>query len=159
MWNVLHNICRPIPILVAKVWRWNLGYAKNLQAKYFTGKNIPIYGIPLYLVVHGIIILMFLIHRARPYHRMKLMLVGYAARGKTTLLQKISEKGQRGVQENWALQRYYCILYNFSLDKYFSKPAKLPLHCRNIWENKFHPCHNSHHTLYVILIRDKNWTG
>ena len=37
---------------------------------------------------------------------MKLMLVGYAARGKTTLLQKISEKGQRGVQENWALQRY-----------------------------------------------------
>ena len=83
-------------------------------------------------IFFGIIVLMFLIHRARPYHRMKLMLVGYAARGKTTLLQKISEKGQRGVQENWALQRYYCILYNFLLDKYFSKLAKLPLHCRNI---------------------------
>ena len=35
------------------------------------------------------------------------MLVGYAARGKTTLLQKITEKGKRGVQENWGLQRYY----------------------------------------------------
>ena len=47
---------------------------------------------------------------------MKLMLVGYAARGKTTLLQKISEKGQRGVQENWALQRFTFLLstaYNF----------------------------------------------
>ena len=43
--------------------------------------------------------------RARPYHRMKLMLVGKAARGKTTLLQRISEKGQRGIQENWALSR------------------------------------------------------
>ena len=32
-------------ILVAKVWRQKLDYAKNLQAKYFTGENIPIYGI------------------------------------------------------------------------------------------------------------------
>ena len=37
---------------------------------------------------------------------MKLMLVGYAARGKTTLLQKITEKGKRGVQENWSLRKY-----------------------------------------------------
>ena len=36
---------------------------------------------------------------------MKLMLVGKAARGKTTLLEKISDKGQRGLQENWALTR------------------------------------------------------
>ena len=35
-----------MPILVAKVWRRNLDYAKNLQAKCFTGENIPIYGIP-----------------------------------------------------------------------------------------------------------------
>ena len=33
--------------------------------------------------------------RARPYHRMKLMLVGKAGRGKTTLLKRISEKGQQ----------------------------------------------------------------
>ena len=43
--------------------------------------------------------------RARPYHRMKLMLVGKAARGKTTLLSRISEKGQRGLQDNWVLIR------------------------------------------------------
>ena len=44
MRNILCNIRRPIPILVAKIWRRNLDYAKNLQAKYFTGENIPIYG-------------------------------------------------------------------------------------------------------------------
>ena len=43
--------------------------------------------------------------RARPYHRMKLMLVGKAARGKTTLLMRISERGQRGIQENWGIKR------------------------------------------------------
>ena len=43
--NILCNVCRPIPVLVAEVWRRNLDYAKNLQAKYFTGENIPIYGI------------------------------------------------------------------------------------------------------------------
>ena len=32
------NVHRPEPILVAKVWRRNLDYAKNLQAKYFTDK-------------------------------------------------------------------------------------------------------------------------
>ena len=37
------NVCRPIPILVAKVWWWNLDYIKNLQAKYFTSESIPIY--------------------------------------------------------------------------------------------------------------------
>ena len=42
--NILCNVCRPVPILVAKVWRRKLGYAKNLQAKYFTRKNILIYG-------------------------------------------------------------------------------------------------------------------
>ena len=45
------------------------------------------------------------LHRARPYHRMKLMLVGKAARGKTTLLMRISERGQRGVQETWGTKR------------------------------------------------------
>ena len=29
--------------LVAKVWWQNLDYVKNLQAKYFTSENIPIY--------------------------------------------------------------------------------------------------------------------
>ena len=33
------------------------------------------------------------------------MLVGKAGRGKTTLLRKISEKGQRGIQENLFLSR------------------------------------------------------
>ena len=42
--NILHNVCQPIPILVAKVWQQTLDYAKNLQVKYFTGENIPIYG-------------------------------------------------------------------------------------------------------------------
>ena len=28
-----------------RVWRRNLDYVKNLQAKYFTGENTPIYGI------------------------------------------------------------------------------------------------------------------
>ena len=28
-----------IPILVAKIWRRNLDYAKNLQVKYFTGEK------------------------------------------------------------------------------------------------------------------------
>ena len=40
---------------VAKVWRQNLDYAKNLQAKYFTSENIPIYGI--YCIIgnfHGV---------------------------------------------------------------------------------------------------------
>ena len=36
---------------------------------------------------------------------MKLMLVGKAGRGKTTLLKRISEKGQRGLQENWGSTR------------------------------------------------------
>ena len=36
--NILCNICWPIPILVAKVWQWNLDYAKNLQAKYLLAK-------------------------------------------------------------------------------------------------------------------------
>ena len=43
MLNILHNIRRPIPILVAKVWQRNLDYAKILQAKYFSGENTPIY--------------------------------------------------------------------------------------------------------------------
>ena len=42
--NILSTVCRPTPILVAKVWRRKLDYVKNLQAKYFTGKNILIYG-------------------------------------------------------------------------------------------------------------------
>ena len=42
--NILCNVRRPIAILVAKVWWWKLYYAKNLQAKYFIGENIPIYG-------------------------------------------------------------------------------------------------------------------
>ena len=41
----LCNVHRPIPILVAKVWQRNLDYAKNLQAKNFTGENISIYGV------------------------------------------------------------------------------------------------------------------
>ena len=40
--NILCNVRQPIPILVTKVWQQNLDYAKNLQAKYFTGENIPI---------------------------------------------------------------------------------------------------------------------
>ena len=40
---ILCNVRRPILILVAKVWR-HLNYVKYLQAKYFTGENIPIYG-------------------------------------------------------------------------------------------------------------------
>ena len=43
MRNILCNVRQPIPILVTKVLRRNLDYAKNLQVKYFTGKNIPIY--------------------------------------------------------------------------------------------------------------------
>ena len=38
-WNILCNVHWPILILVTKIWRRNLDYAK-----YFTGKNIPIYG-------------------------------------------------------------------------------------------------------------------
>ena len=49
MRNILCNILyQPIPILVAEVWRRNLEYVKILQAKYFTGKNIPIYGNLMY---------------------------------------------------------------------------------------------------------------
>ena len=48
----LCNICLPIPILVAKVWQRNLGYAKYLQTKYFTSENIPIYGITELYYVH-----------------------------------------------------------------------------------------------------------
>ena len=44
MRNILCNVRRPTPILVAKIWQRKLDYAKNLQAKYFTGENIPIYG-------------------------------------------------------------------------------------------------------------------
>ena len=39
------------PISMTKVWRQNLNYAKNLQAKYFTGENIPLYGSLLWLDV------------------------------------------------------------------------------------------------------------
>ena len=54
MQNILCNVHRPIPILVAKVWRRKLDYAKNLQAKYFTSENILIYGTPLkHSVVHA----------------------------------------------------------------------------------------------------------
>ena len=41
----VQRVCRPIPILVAKVWRRYLDYTKYLQVKYFTSENIPIYGI------------------------------------------------------------------------------------------------------------------
>ena len=41
--NTSCNVRQPIPILFVKVWRKNWDYAKNLQAKYFTGENIPIY--------------------------------------------------------------------------------------------------------------------
>ena len=34
-----------------KVWWRNLDYEKNLQAKYFTGENIPIYGIILLITL------------------------------------------------------------------------------------------------------------
>ena len=55
--NILCNVCQPIPILVAKVWRQNLDYVKNLQVKYFTGENILIYGIyiklTLVLILNG----------------------------------------------------------------------------------------------------------
>lgn len=86
------------------------------QYCYFTGLALcydlyqnchPLY--PIFVGVHDFHFSL----RARPYHRMKLMLVGYAARGKTTLLQKISEKGQRGVQENWALQRFAYNMHYF----------------------------------------------
>ena len=53
MRNILCNVHRPIPILVAKVWQRKLDYAKNLQAKYFTGENIQIYGIYRYNVCCG----------------------------------------------------------------------------------------------------------
>ena len=35
-----------------KVWWQNLDYAKDLQAKYFNSKNIPIYGITLDIFAH-----------------------------------------------------------------------------------------------------------
>ena len=43
--NILCNVHWPIPILVTKVWRRKLDYAKNLQAKYFIAENILIYSI------------------------------------------------------------------------------------------------------------------
>ena len=69
--------------------------------------NIIIVNLYLYILLHIIIVidLLLRIFRARPYHRMKLMLVGKAGRGKTTLLRKISEKGQSGIQENLFLTR------------------------------------------------------
>ena len=39
--------------MVAEVWQQNLDYTKNLQAKYFTGKNIPIYGITPHACARG----------------------------------------------------------------------------------------------------------
>ena len=36
--------------MVAQVWRQNLDYTKNLQAKYFTGENIPIYDTYLFIL-------------------------------------------------------------------------------------------------------------
>ena len=44
---------------------------------------------------------MYHIFRSQPYHRMKLMLVGRSARGKTTLLNKITEKGLTNVMPRW----------------------------------------------------------
>ena len=54
MWNILCNICRPIPILVDKVWRRNLDYVKNFQARYFTAKNILIYGMCTCIYMHSV---------------------------------------------------------------------------------------------------------
>ena len=54
MWDILCIACRPIPILVAKVWRINLDYVKNFQAKYFTGENIPIYGMCTCMYMHSV---------------------------------------------------------------------------------------------------------
>ena len=45
MRSILCNVCQPISILVARVWRRKLDYTKILQVRYFTGENIPIYGI------------------------------------------------------------------------------------------------------------------
>ena len=49
--NILGNVRRPIPILVAKVWWWNLDYMKYFQVKYFTCENIPIYSIWTIIVI------------------------------------------------------------------------------------------------------------
>ena len=51
MQNIWRNVQQPTPSLVAKVLQRNLDYVKNLQAKYFTGENIPIYGIYMYVYV------------------------------------------------------------------------------------------------------------
>ena len=53
MRTILRNVRQPIPILVTEVWRQNLDYAKNLQAKYFIGKNIPIYSTSSFLSLNS----------------------------------------------------------------------------------------------------------
>ena len=44
----------------------------------------------------------FIIIRSQPYHRMNLILVGQPARGKTTLLNKITEKGWTSTTPRWS---------------------------------------------------------
>ena len=44
-WKILCSVRQPIPILVAIVWQRKSNYTKILQAIYFTGKSISIYGI------------------------------------------------------------------------------------------------------------------
>ena len=73
MRNILCNVRRPIPILIAKVWRRNLDYTKNLQAKYFTHENILIYGTRqtyMYqpVIVGTIIMYMYIIALLHVYH-------------------------------------------------------------------------------------------
>ena len=62
---ILCNAHRPIPVLVAKVWQRKLDHAKNLQAKYFTGENILIYGISNDFYIHYYAIYMYTYHIAK----------------------------------------------------------------------------------------------
>ncbi|XP_019849257.1 PREDICTED: leucine-rich repeat serine/threonine-protein kinase 1-like [Amphimedon queenslandica] len=118
-----HNQIAEVPPSVCDMTSLNsvdLSWNNIIELRPSLGKlgnlwEFPLDGLQLISPPHNIIdrgktkdiigFLWSLLQRARPYHRMKLMLVGKAGRGKTTLLRKISEKGQSGIQENLFLTR------------------------------------------------------
>ena len=64
-----------------------------------------LYYIVSHIMSNNVMIIMtcieFYLFSSLPYHHVKLMFVGWSGRGKTTLLKKLTEKGQTSVISSW----------------------------------------------------------
>ena len=55
----------------------------------------------VYVCMYVYVNFYLLIYSSLPYHHVKLLLVGWSGRGKTSLLKKLTEKGQTSMISGW----------------------------------------------------------